>query len=177
VLPKAPTEPRKPKERAQPEPKPEPKPAPPKPQPRKQERYEDVLAGLRAERGEERPDPVERAAPPAASATSPTPGAGPQAAGSPIDAAIAAWLRAAKLHVEQAWVLPPGFQRESLLAVVRVPLDGAGRVLAEPRVVRRSGNPWYDESVVRAIQKASPLPPPPEAGEWEFEFRPPGGSV
>jgi outer membrane biosynthesis protein TonB len=40
------------------------------------------------------------------------------------------------------------------------------------RVVRRSGNPWYDESVERAIKKASPLPPPPEADEWLFVFRP-----
>ena len=39
-------------------------------------------------------------------------------------------------------------------------------------MLRRSGNPWYDESVVRAIQKASPLPPPPEAGEWPFVFKP-----
>jgi colicin import membrane protein len=95
----------------------------------------------------------------------------------PVGPEVAAWLRAARFHVEQAWVLPPGFQRESLQAVVRVSLDAGGRVLAEPRIVRRSGDPWYDESVVRAIQKASPLPPPPEAGDWEFEFRPPGGAA
>jgi TonB family protein len=33
-----------------------------------------------------------------------------------------------------------------------------------------SGNPWYDESVERAIQKASPVPAPPEAGDWQFTF-------
>jgi hypothetical protein len=26
--------------------------------------------------------------------------------------------------------------------------------------------------VVRAVEKASPLPPPPEAGEWDFVFVP-----
>jgi TonB family protein len=59
---------------------------------------------------------------------------------------------------------------------VTVRLDAGGRVVGPPRVTQRSGNPWYDESVVRAIQKASPLPPPPEAGEWPFEFTPPGSA-
>ena len=42
--------------------------------------------------------------------------------------------------------------------------------MGEPRIVKRSGNPWYDDGVVRSIQKASPLPAPPEAGEWSFVF-------
>ena len=53
---------------------------------------------------------------------------------------------------------------------IRVELDASGGVVGEPRIVGRSGNPWYDEGVVRSIQKASPLPPPPEAGEWSFVF-------
>jgi colicin import membrane protein len=55
---------------------------------------------------------------------------------------------------------------------VQVRLDPQGNVVGEPRITRRSGNPWYDDSVVRAIEKSSPLPPPPEAGEWPFVFRP-----
>ena len=55
--------------------------------------------------------------------------------------------------------------------VGRVRLSAGGEVLGT-RVERRSGNPWYDESVERAIKKASPLPPPPEADEWLFVFRP-----
>ena len=51
-------------------------------------------------------------------------------------------------------------------------MSAQGNVLSEPRIVRRSGNPWYDESVVRGITKASPLPPPPHAGEWDFVFLP-----
>jgi hypothetical protein len=45
-------------------------------------------------------------------------------------------------------------------------------VIGEPRITRRSGNPWYDEGVVRGIQKASPLPPPPRAGDWDFVVLP-----
>lgn len=199
VLPKTPERPPEPKPKPRPEPeatptppppRPEPKPKPavaaapapkpPAPKPRPQEDYEDVLAQLRAERGEQRPTPIASAAGPRATGPAGAPGtpgpSGPPGAGGSgrPDAEVAAWLRAAQYHVEQAWVLPPGFQRGALLAEVVVRLDADGRVLGEPRIVRRSGDPWYDESVVRAIQKASPLPPPPEPGEWPFAFRPPG---
>jgi TonB family protein len=53
-----------------------------------------------------------------------------------------------------------------------VDLDAGGNVIGVPEVVQRSGNPWFDEGVVRAIQKASPLPPPPAADEWPFVFVP-----
>ena len=38
--------------------------------------------------------------------------------------------------------------------------DGTARNV---RVVRGSGNPTFDESVIRAVMKASPFPPPPES--------------
>lgn len=195
VIPKTPQrEPEKPKVKADPEPKPEPEPKPrtepkpppkevakvetPKPPPPKpQESYDDLLAGLRAERGESRPSRVER---PKRSANAEKPGAGgasttPAARASGTAAVapeVASWLRAARLHVRQAWVLPAGLRREPLETQVEVELDAQGNVLSEPKVTQRSGNPWYDESVVRAIQKASPLPPPPEPGSWPFVFRP-----
>jgi TonB family protein len=74
--------------------------------------------------------------------------------------------------VRQKWILPPAFRTQALKAHVLVDLDASGNVIGVPEVVRRSGNPWYDEGVVRAIQKASPLPPPPAADEWEFVFVP-----
>ena len=80
-------------------------------------------------------------------------------------------MRSAKVHVTRAWVLPPGFRTQPLSTEIRVQLSAGGEVLGT-RVVRRSGNPWYDESVERAIKKASPLPRPPEADEWIFVFRP-----
>ncbi len=151
------------------------------PPPRREETYDDVLAGLRAERGEVRPTRADRAGVQTASAAgvsgaTGTTGARVAGTGERIDAEVAVWLRAAKYHVEQAWIMPPGFEREPLRTVVRVRLDAGGRVLGEPRVQQRSGNPWFDESVVRAIQKANPLPPPPDAGDWPFEFTPPGSS-
>ncbi len=155
-----------------------PKPKPPKPEP-EQVDYEDLMAELRAERGEERPQ-VQQEAPPIPG----VPDAG--AAGTPeADAAgtrgeggleltpeEAAWLRAAKLHMYRVWVLPTDFRRTTLQAIVEVDLDASGNLDGEIRIVRSSGNPYYDESVLRAMRKANPLPAPPEPGAWSFVFQP-----
>lgn len=188
VLPKQPEVP-KPKPEPRPEPKPrqepklEPKPEPVpqrreldpseyKPQQAQTEEYEDVMAKLRAEAGEPSAEPA------------PTPPATPQpvqvasaaasdaGVGRPVDPEVAAWMRLAKIHIRRSWVVTHGFRMQPLETRVMVRLDGAGSVLGEPEILRRSGNPWYDDGVVRGIQKASPLPPPPEAGEWEFIFVP-----
>jgi len=135
-----------------------------KPAPAKE--YEDVLAQLRAESGEDAP-PTEIAE--AAPAVIGSPGS---PTGVAISPEVAAWLKSAKIHVRKAWILPPGFRTQALEAHVEVNLDASGGVRGTPRLSRRSGNPWYDEGVIRAIQKSSPLPPPPEAGKWNFVFLP-----
>jgi hypothetical protein len=166
VLPQQPTTP---KPEAKPRPRPQRReldPADLQP-PAPTEDYEDVMAKLRAEAGEpsEAPAPAEpvevASAQPAASGS-----------GRPVSPQVAAWMRRVKIHVRKAWVVPPGFRTQPLETRVIVRLDAGGAVLGEPRIARRSGNPWYDDGVVRGIQKASPLPPPPEAGEWEFIFVP-----
>jgi TonB family protein len=157
-----------PKEPATPKPKAKAvvKKAPPQPQPVEVERdLSDVLADLRADAGEKAPEPAKTAA--VALAT-----AGTGGLGRPVSPEVAAWQKKAKIHVRRAWVLPPAFRTQALEAHVQVNLDAAGIVLGAPRIVRRSGNPWYDEGVVRAIQKASPLPAPPEADVWPFVFVP-----
>lgn len=165
VLPKEPKpiEP-KPKPEAKLQAKVEPKPKPEPERPAEQE-YTDVLAQLRAESGETAPEPAEASAAPA-------PLGSPSGTGRPVPPEVAAWMRRAKIHVRRMWVVPPGFRTQALETHVLVDLDASGRVVGEPRIVRRSGNPWYDEGVVRAIEKASPLPPPPAADEWAFVFVP-----
>jgi colicin import membrane protein len=130
------------------------------------ENLEDVLAQLREESGEEAP-PTEIAK--AAPAVIGTPGSPNGVAISPE---VAAWIKRTKIHVRKNWVVPPGFRTQALEARVEVNLDASGAVLGTPRITRKSGNPWYDEGVVRAIQKSSPLPEPPEAGKWNFIFLP-----
>ena len=124
-----------------------------------------VMAQLRAESGEVAPQPAQTAA-------LPQPAGFPGGTGPQISPEVAAWMRLAKIHIRGVWVVPPGFRTQTLEAHVAVRLDAAGAVTGEPRITRRSGNPWYDEGVVRAIRKASPLPAPPEADEWVFIFVP-----
>ena len=128
-----------------------------------EEEYVDVLDQLRSELGETAP--TEAPTQVAQTGPSGTPD------GVAVSAEVMAWMRRAKVHVTRAWVLAPGFRTQSLTTEIRVRLNAGGQVLGT-RVVRRSGNPWFDESVERAIKKASPLPPPPEADEWLFVFRP-----
>jgi TonB family protein len=162
--------PKKPTDRAS-----KPKPKPKKPSPRrevflepeaKQEKsLEELMAEMRGESGEPTPEPVETAktAAPSAAASS-----GP---GQPVSPQMRDWIRRTKVHVQRSWVVAPGFRMQDLETHVIVDLDAAGNVRGT-EIARRSGNPWYDESVVRGIQKASPLPPPPEAGDWPFVFAP-----
>ncbi len=138
------------------------KPPPPEPEAPVEHEYTDVLADLRAELGEEQPAEPEA---PVQTAALGTAGSGPPR---PVSPEVAAWLRQARIHVRKTWVVPPGFRTQSLQAVIEVELDATGVVVGAPRVVRRSGNPWYDDGVVRSIRKASPLPAPPEAGAWTF---------
>jgi TonB family protein len=158
VLPAQPTRPPEPKPAPKPVPKPEPKPVA-----EPQVDYDDLMAQLREEAGETEEAPVEVAGTGGQS--------GPAGRGIPVTPEVMAWMRSAKIHVTRAWVLAPGFRTQVLETEVRVRLSASGEVLGI-RVERRSGNPWYDESVERAIEKASPLPPPPEANEWLFVFRP-----
>ncbi len=147
------------------------KPAPPQPAakpapPQRQASIDDVLSQLRAEAGETAP--IEEAALAPADLT----GTGGGGGSVKVSPEVMAWLKSARIHVRKGWVLAPGFRLEPLATQVRVNLDASGNVVGEPAIVRKSGNPWYDESVLRAIQKASPLPAPPRAGEWDFLFQP-----
>ncbi len=125
------------------------------------EDYTDILAELRAELGE--PDVVPENEP--VQTASLGGGFGP---GRPVSPVVAAWIKATRIHIRKFWVVPPGFRNQSLETVIEVELDSGGDVRGEPEIVRRSGNPWYDDGVVRSIRKASPLPAPPEAGRWTF---------
>ena len=168
VLPKQPAPLPKPKPKAE---KPKPKPEKPKPQEKPKEEpkpepevsYEDAIAQLRKEAGETTPKPAEQAAA--------QPVGGPAGLGQVVSPEVARWIRDVKMHVTRAWILEPGFRLQPLETLIEVDVSPTGEVLGM-RIAKSSGNPWYDESVERAIQKASPLPAPPDAGEWPFSFKP-----
>jgi TonB family protein len=174
-VPPAPVKPKKillPAEPTTPKPKPKPVPKkvakvvppPPVPAPVPEQKYEDVLAQLRAESGANTPPLEVLAAAPAVA----------QPVGSPEGVAVSpevmAWMRRAKMHMRKNWFVPTGFRTQYLETLVVVDLSPSGEVRGKPRVTRSSGNPWYDDTAVRAIQKSSPLPAPPEAGKWPMKF-------
>jgi len=157
-------------------PKPEAKPRPERrkevfldPTEKQEKSLDDLLADFREEQGEPTPTPAPAPEPVRTASAAPSPGA---STGARIPPEVADWMRRVKLHVKRNWVVQPGFRMQALTTHVSVRLDAAGNVMGEPEITRRSGNPWYDESVVRGIVKASPLPAPPEADDWPFIFTP-----
>jgi TonB family protein len=166
------------KPKAAPKPKPAPKKAAVKPARKKappppQKNLADVMKELEKKSGSA--DEVAAASPRAVAPAGAVAGAGAvsgSARGVRVDPEVAGWMRRTRIHVRQSWVLAPGFRSQDLETHVSVRIDSGGRLQGGPRITRRSGNPWYDDSVVRALEKASPLPAPPEAGEWPFVFRP-----
>lgn len=63
-----------------------------------------------------------------------------------------------------SWV---GGQRGNLRVVVHFGVRETGEIVGL-KIVQPSGDPSYDESVLRAVKKSSPLPAPPEAYRKDF---------
>jgi colicin import membrane protein len=62
-----------------------------------------------------------------------------------------------------AWV----GQKSNLKVVVHFSINENGEI-SGLKIVQPSGDPSYDESVLRAVKKSSPLPPPPESSRKDF---------
>ena len=62
-----------------------------------------------------------------------------------------------------AWV----GQKSSLKVVVHFSIKDNGEITGL-KILQPSGDPSYDESVLRAVKKSSPLPPPPEGSRKDF---------
>jgi len=66
-------------------------------------------------------------------------------------------------QIRSAWVVPEGVvaSEEDLLTVVGIRISTTG-LIEDQRIEMSSGNIYYDQSALRAIRKASPLPPLPQ---------------
>ena len=62
--------------------------------------------------------------------------------------------------IQSAWVLPHYYEQEQLMATVEITIRADGRIV-NTQFEKKSGNAEFDRSVMRAIQKANPLPPLP----------------
>ena len=88
---------------------------------------------------------------------------------------MAGYIDKIRAKVRGNVVLPPGMSGnpEAIFLVRQLP---SGDIVGEPRMVRSSGHKAYDEAIVRAIKKSSPLPKPDDPSlfrrELELKFRP-----
>lgn len=78
-------------------------------------------------------------------------------------------------HFRAQWFLPEYLKRKNLEARVLIKIDSQGNILSQ-QLIKASGNPTFDEIVLSAIQRASPVPPPPGnfakiASQQGFLFR------
>ena len=73
-------------------------------------------------------------------------------------------------QMRAAWVLPDGVAvGDKLLTVVGVTISPMGDI-QNISIEKSSGNLYFDQSAIRAIRKASPLPPiPEELGDESLE--------
>ena len=148
-----------------------------RPRRRKKEKalsYEDAMAALDDELGvDETADLLQPAATPDAfEASSNQPEeVSTSRPGITISPELAAWNRATQRLIQNNWVTPPGFRGRGLKTELELRLSASGELIGEPRVVRGSGDPYFDDNAVRAVKKVAPLPPPPEPGRRIFLFR------
>ena len=64
-------------------------------------------------------------------------------------------------HMLSHFFLPEYLKNKDLRTDVVVKFDESGNILSKT-IIRSSGNPQFDENVLAAIQKSSPVPAPPE---------------
>ena len=85
------------------------------------------------------------------------------------DRAMATWVDKVRAKIRGNIVLPPDLKGnpEALYLVTQLP---TGEVL-QARLVISSGHTAYDEAVLRAILKSSPLPKPDSPGVFERELK------
>ncbi len=72
--------------------------------------------------------------------------------------------------IRQQWIFPESIDKD-LLAIITIKIARDGSVTIG-RMEQSSGNALFDRSALRAISKASPLPPPPQEMEIGVRFRP-----
>lgn len=117
-----------------------------------------------------RPEPKKASAPAGASV-------GGAVAGRRVPPETLAYFHALDERIRENWTVPDLALSDSrsLIVRIRITIERDGTV-TNVRMEKTSGNPYFDDSVLRAITKASPLPVPPEQlrgaeDHYEIGFR------
>lgn len=73
-------------------------------------------------------------------------------------------------RIREQWIYPESVDKELLtVVIIRIAKDGN---ITINRIEKSSGNQLFDRSVLRAINRSSPLPPPPQEIEIGVRFFP-----
>ncbi len=64
-------------------------------------------------------------------------------------------------HIHQNWALPEWLAKKNLKAQIRVRFDENGNILSKD-IYKTSGNPSFDDVVMKTIEKSAPVPAPPQ---------------
>lgn len=128
---------------------------------RREKEARAAVAGVR-ERVARRVDLSSVPSPPPKVPTRPggVPGGGGGGAVSGVSPELQAYTRQLWEKIYESWVPPVSGGEHKLPAVVRIKIEKDGRA-TNVRIEESSQNQYFDESVLRAIRKASPLPLPP----------------
>lgn len=70
-------------------------------------------------------------------------------------------------RIKDNWVYPEGFDYKKVSVIVSIKIDRGGSLL-ELLLEESSGNKRFDESLMSAVQKASPFPPLPHEFEGKY---------
>jgi len=126
-----------------------------------EDREQQIVAALERVRQRLQADRRQTAEPPHPSSASGGGGGGDTLRGLPF----ILYTQEVKQRVKQSWIVAE--HKSGLTAVVRFGILANGEVVGV-ELVERSGDIVFDESAMRAVRKANPLPPPPEAYRNEF---------
>ena len=71
-------------------------------------------------------------------------------------------------RIRREWIHPE-FDRTDLVAIISFHINNSGIISAQ-KIIKSSGNALFDQTVLKAVKKASPLPPPAVEDDVEIRF-------
>jgi colicin import membrane protein len=153
--------------------KPEPKPALQRPRREQELSLEDAMAALADELGVDatadllRPPPV---SPEPENSSGQSESFDASQSGTIVSPELVKWNRDTQRLIQSKWVTPSNLRNRGLVTSLKFRLSASGSLIGKPKVLRSSGDPFFDDNAIRALLKVAPLPPPPEPGLQIFIF-------
>lgn len=163
-------EPPKPKVVAKPEPEPKAANWRPTRQETKELSYEEAMAALDDDIGIDETASLLRPALKPDDSSEQTEASDRSRTGLAVSPELAAWNLATRRLLQSKWITPPNFRNRGLATSLEFRLSASGTLIGTPKVLRSSGDPYFDDNAVRALLTVAPLPPPPEPGSRIFLF-------